>query len=118
MENFLGDILSDVGAATVGGLGMCPSGNIGDTSAYFEPIHGSAPAIAGKNLANPTSQILSAALLLHHIGEAELGAQIQAAVSQAFEMQQIEILKTGSPRSGTTSVTEAVIAAIRTAAGT
>ncbi|HEV7625440.1 MAG TPA: isocitrate/isopropylmalate family dehydrogenase, partial [Streptomyces sp.] len=55
MENFLGDILSDVGAATVGGLGMCPSGNIGDSGAYFEPVHGSAPSIAGRDLANPVS---------------------------------------------------------------
>ena len=62
MENFLGDILSDLGAGTVGGLGMCPSGNVGLDAAYFEPIHGTAPAIAGKGLANPVSQILSAEL--------------------------------------------------------
>lgn len=108
MENFLGDILSDVGAATVGGLGMCPSGNIGDASAYFEPIHGSAPAIAHKNLANPISQILSAAMLLNHIGETRLGARIEAAVALAFERRVIDILETGSPKGGTTAVTKAI----------
>jgi isocitrate/isopropylmalate dehydrogenase len=113
MENFLGDLLSDVGAATVGGLGMCPSGNIGESGAYFEPIHGSAPTIAGKNLANPISQILSAALLLRHIGESELGARIEAAVDLAFARKSIDILETGSPKDGTTSVTEAVIQALR-----
>ena len=51
MENFLGDILSDLGGATVGGIGLCPSGNIGDRHAYFEPIHGSAPDLAGKDQA-------------------------------------------------------------------
>jgi isocitrate/isopropylmalate dehydrogenase len=112
MENFLGDILSDVGAATVGGLGMCASGNIGDASAYFEPIHGSAPTIAGRNLANPVSQILSAAMMLRHIGEAELGARIEAAVELAFERRAIEILDSGSPLGGTTAVTEAVLAAL------
>lgn len=112
MENFLGDILSDVGAATVGGLGMCPSGNIGESGAYFEPIHGSAPTIANKNLANPISQILSAAMLLHYIGETRLGAKIEAAVSLAFEQQAIDILETGSPKGGTTAVTEAISQAI------
>jgi isocitrate/isopropylmalate dehydrogenase len=63
-ENMLGDILSDLAGGTVGGLGMCPSANIGDNTAYFEPIHGSAPDIMGKNLANPISQIRSAAMML------------------------------------------------------
>lgn len=109
MENFLGDILSDVGAATVGGLGMCPSANIGRDSAYFEPIHGSAPLLAGKNLANPTSQILSAAMMMHHVGEPEIGTRIEAAVHRAFERGLIRLAASGSPERGTTSVTEAVI---------
>ena len=61
MENFLGDILSDLGGGTIGGLGMCPSGNIGDGAAYFEPIHGSAPSLAGTDRANPLSMVLTAA---------------------------------------------------------
>lgn len=73
-ENFIGDILSDVGAATVGGLGMCPAANIGDAAAYFEPAHGSAPALAGTDSANPTAQILAAAMLLEFLGE-HAGAQ-------------------------------------------
>jgi isocitrate/isopropylmalate dehydrogenase len=68
MENFLGDVLSDLGGGTVGGISLCPSGNIGDDCAYFEPIHGSAPAIAGRGLANPTGQILAAAMMLEHAG--------------------------------------------------
>ena len=83
-ENFIGDILSDVGAATVGGLGLCPAANIGDTAAYFEPAHGSAPALAGTDSANPTAQILAAAMLLDFIGE-HAGAQaIRTAVDAAF----------------------------------
>ncbi|ALE92378.1 3-isopropylmalate dehydrogenase [Arthrobacter alpinus] len=73
-ENFIGDILSDVGAATAGGLGMCPAANIGASAAYFEPAHGSAPALARTDSANPTAQILAAAMLLEFIGE-HAGAQ-------------------------------------------
>ena len=69
MENFLGDLLSDLGGATIGGIGLCPSGNYGDEFAYFEPIHGSAPSIAGKGVANPLSQVLSAVLMLDKLGE-------------------------------------------------
>ena len=68
-ENMFGDILSDLSGATVGGLGMCPSANIGERPAYFEPIHGTAPDIAGKGIANPIGQIWSGALLLEHLGE-------------------------------------------------
>ena len=71
--NLLGDILSDLAAGLVGGLGLAPSGNIGDTTAVFEPVHGSAPDIAGKGIANPTAAILSAAMMLDlsliHISE-------------------------------------------------
>ena len=73
-ENFIGDILSDVGAATVGGLGMCPAANIGTATAYFEPAHGSAPVLAGTGSANPTAQILATAMLLEFLGE-HAGAQ-------------------------------------------
>ncbi|WP_404287388.1 isocitrate/isopropylmalate dehydrogenase family protein [Glutamicibacter arilaitensis] len=109
MENFLGDILSDLGAGTVGGLGMCPSGNIGEDTAYFEPIHGSAPLIAGRNLANPVSQILSGAMLLNHCGHAETADLIDSAVESAFAGGHISILPTGSPAGGTEAVTETVL---------
>ncbi|RNE59279.1 isocitrate/isopropylmalate dehydrogenase family protein [Cryobacterium tepidiphilum] len=112
MENFLGDILSDLGAGTVGGLGMCPSGNIGAEAAYFEPIHGSAPMIAGKNLANPVSQILSGALLLRHCGQEATAARIEAAVESAFATGRVSILPSGGPEGGTESVTQAVIGAL------
>ncbi|MEU6644377.1 isocitrate/isopropylmalate family dehydrogenase [Saccharomonospora sp. NPDC046836] len=109
MENFLGDILSDVGAATIGGLGMCPAGNIGDSAAYFEPIHGSAPTIAGRDLANPTSQILAAAMLAEHLGEATLAGRVRAAVRAAYASGHIRVLPNGSPASGTKAATQAVI---------
>lgn len=109
MENFLGDILSDLGAGTVGGLGMCPSGNIGNDAAYFEPIHGSAPLIAGMNLANPVSQILSGAMLMRHCGHNEAAGLIETAVAAAFADGSISILPTGSPAEGTKAATRAVI---------
>lgn len=109
MENFLGDILSDVGAATAGGLGMCGSGNIGTEAAYFEPIHGTAPAIAGQERANPISQILSAAMLLDHVGRPESGQRIRSAVASAFEQGAVVLDEHGSPLSGTASVTQAVL---------
>ncbi len=69
LENLLGDILSDLGAATVGGLGVAPSGDIGDRWALFQPSHGTAPDIAGKGLANPLAMILSAAMMLRWLGD-------------------------------------------------
>ena len=82
--NMLGDILSDLGGAIMGSLGFGSSGNInpeGDFPSMFEPIHGSAPDIAGRGIANPIGQILSGALLLQHIGEKEAGDAITAAVN-------------------------------------
>ncbi len=69
MENLYGDIISDLCAAFVGGLGFVPSANLGDHCAIFEAVHGSAPDIAGKNLANPTALLRSALLMLRHLGE-------------------------------------------------
>lgn len=109
MENFLGDILSDVGAATVGGLGMCGSGNIGAEAAYFEPIHGSAPTIAGQGRANPVSQILSVAMLLDHLGRPESGKRVNGAVMRTFEQRAVVLDEHGSPHNGTASVTREII---------
>lgn len=113
MENFLGDLLSDVGAATVGGLGMCPAGNIGDAGAYFEPVHGSAPAIAGQDRANPVSQILAGAMLAAHVGLPEVATAITSAVDGVFADGAVVLDASGSPRGGTRSVTAAVCAALR-----
>ena len=79
-SNLFGDILSDESAGLVGGLGLAPSGNIGDEHGLFEPVHGSAPDIAGKGIANPCSMILSTAMMLDYIGEKETALKINKAV--------------------------------------
>lgn len=76
MGNLFGDIVSDLAAGLVGGLGVVPGANIGDEYAVFEAVHGSAPDIAGKNLANPTALIFSALLMLRHLGETEAANRI------------------------------------------
>ncbi len=78
--NLFGDILSDEGAGLVGGLGLIPSANIGEERALFEPVHGSAPDIAGKGLANPTAMILSAIMMLEYLGEKEKANILEKAV--------------------------------------
>jgi homoisocitrate dehydrogenase len=104
--NLLGDILSDLTAGLVGGLGLAPSGNIGDRYAVFEPVHGSAPDIAGKGIANPTATILSAAMMLEHLGEIEAARRIEAAVDR--------VLAEGphTPDLGGTATTEAFTEAV------
>jgi isocitrate/isopropylmalate dehydrogenase len=80
LPNLLGDILSDEAAATVGGLGVVPSGCYGDEFAYFEPVHGTAPDIAGRHVINPTATLLSAAMLLDHIGLTEEARRLERAI--------------------------------------
>ncbi len=80
LPNLYGDILSDLAAGLIGGLGIAPGANIGTDCAVFEPTHGSAPKYAGKDMANPTAEILSATLMLKHLGEAEAADRILAAV--------------------------------------
>src|SRR6202140_2882273 len=84
MENLYGDILSDLCAAFVGGLGFVPSANLGDHCAIFEAVHGSAPDIAGKNLANPTALLRSSLLMLRHLGEFEASTQIRNALEKVY----------------------------------
>src|SRR5207248_11713007 len=79
MENLYGDLLSDLCAGLVGGLGCVPGSNIGDEAAVFEAVHGSAPDIAGKGIANPLALIMTGVMMLNHLGEAEIGAKIRAA---------------------------------------
>lgn len=95
-ENMFGDILSDLSGATVGGLGMCPSANIGDRVAYFEPIHGTAPDIAGKGIANPVGQVRSAAMMLDYLGETRAADILETAVWQAFENKRFALTTSGS----------------------
>lgn len=80
-ENMFGDILSDLGAGVMGGLGLAPSANIGAAAAYFEPVHGSAPGHVGRGTANPSAMFLSVALLLEHLGHAAQARALQQAVT-------------------------------------
>ena len=82
--NLYGDIASDLCAGLVGGLGLAPGANIGKEYAVFEAVHGSAPDIAGKNLANPTAQILSAAMMLDHLGEQKIATKVREAVLMVY----------------------------------
>ncbi|MFL5760489.1 MAG: isocitrate/isopropylmalate dehydrogenase family protein [Thermomicrobiales bacterium] len=84
MPNLYGDIVSDLVAGMVGGLGVAPGGNIGADAAVFEPIHGSAPSHAGKNEANPTAMILSGALMLRHLGEQGSAERVERAVADVI----------------------------------
>ena len=94
-ENMFGDILSDLSGATVGGLGMCPSANIGERLAYFEPIHGTAPDIAGKGIANPVGQVRAAAMMLDYLGETEAAEILETAVWQALESKRFGLTTAG-----------------------
>ncbi|MBI3245303.1 MAG: isocitrate/isopropylmalate dehydrogenase family protein [Deltaproteobacteria bacterium] len=111
-ENFLGDILSDLGAATAGGLGFCGAANIGERHAMFETTHGSAPALAGQNKANPISAILTAAMMLEWLGEVRAGERVSAAVESVCKDKKVWIDTDGRPVEGTRAVAEAVCQAI------
>ena len=80
MENMFGDILSDQMAGLVGGLGMAPGGNIGRDAAIFEPVHGSAPDLAGKGIANPTAMLLAGCMLLEHLDEHDTAGRVRSAI--------------------------------------
>lgn len=82
--NLYGDIASDLCAGLVGGLGIAPGANIGSEYAIFEAVHGSAPDIAGKDMCNPTAEVLSAAMMLDHLGELEIAERIRAAVRKVY----------------------------------
>ncbi|NOT57210.1 MAG: isocitrate/isopropylmalate dehydrogenase family protein [Deltaproteobacteria bacterium] len=108
-ENFLGDIFSDLGAATAGGLGFCGAANIGARHAMFETTHGSAPSLAGKNKANPIAQILAGAMMLNHLGEVEASASIVTAVETICREKRVWIDADGCPVEGTQWVTDAMV---------
>ena len=105
-DNLFGDILTDLAAAIGGGIGLGASGNINPTGAYpsmFEPVHGSAPDIAGKNLAAPTAAILSASMLLEHLGQYVAAARIENAVAQ-------DLATRGDAKRSTTEVAQSILA--------
>jgi 3-isopropylmalate dehydrogenase len=83
--NLAGDVLSDLAAGLVGGLGLLPSANVGEDNALFEPVHGSAPDIAGEGIANPAATVLSAAMLLEHLGYGDAAVRVRAAVEAVLE---------------------------------
>jgi isocitrate dehydrogenase (NAD+) len=85
LENLYGDIISDLAAGLVGGLGLVPGANLGEHCALFEAVHGSAPDIAGKNLANPTAMILSAVLMLRHLEQPAVADRVEKAVHSVFQ---------------------------------
>ena len=111
MENLYGDILSDLCAAFVGGLGLVPGANIGTDCALFEAVHGSAPDIAGKNMANPTAVIRSSLLMLDYLGETKAAARVQAALEKVYGEKKTLTRDVGGT-AGTSEFTDAVIAAM------
>jgi isocitrate dehydrogenase (NAD+) len=111
MENLYGDILSDLCAGLVGGLGLVPSANLGDQCAIFEAVHGSAPDIAGKNLANPTALLRSSLLMLRHIGEPAAALKIRNALEKVYRVRD-KLTKDVGGKAGTSEFTDSVIAAM------
>ena len=111
MENLYGDIISDLCAGLVGGLGLVPSANLGDECAIFEAVHGSAPDIAGKNLANPTALLRSALLMLRHIGQADAALKIRNALEKLYRDRD-KLTKDVGGKAGTSEFADSVIAAM------
>ena len=108
-ENMFGDILSDLMAGLVGGLGMAPGANIGKNAAIFEPVHGSAPDIAGQGVANPTAMILAGCLMLEHLDQPDVAARVRTAI----EAQILEAEITTRDLGGTASTQEFADAVVR-----
>jgi len=111
MPNLYGDIVSDLAAGLVGGLGIVPGANLGERCAVFEAVHGSAPDIAGKGIANPTALMQSAALMLNHLGEADAARRLQAAIERVYAEGKKLTADVGGGAS-TAAFTDAVIAKI------
>jgi 3-isopropylmalate dehydrogenase len=104
-DNLFGDIITDIAAAICGGIGLAASGNINPTGAYpsmFEPVHGSAPDIAGKNLADPTATVLSVAMMLNHLGQSKAAADVENAVAK-------DLLTRGDKKRSTTEIGDTLV---------
>ncbi len=108
LPNLYGDIVSDLAAGLVGGLGVVPGANMGEHHAVFEAVHGSAPDIAGKGIANPTAMMLSAVLMLIHLGELDAANRLQAAVEKVYAGRE-EVTPDVGGRASTNGFTDAVI---------
>ena len=111
LPNLYGDIVSDLCAGLVGGLGVVPGANLGIENAVFEAVHGSAPDIANKNLANPTALLLSGLMMLEHIGERETAGRIRAALEKVLTEGTIRTRDLGGVAS-TTEFTDAICRAV------
>jgi isocitrate dehydrogenase (NAD+) len=111
LENLYGDIVSDLCAGFIGGLGMAPGANVGEDTALFEAVHGSAPDIAGKNLANPIAVILSGAMMLDHLGEQAAAERVRQAV-HAVLREGKKLTRDLGGTAGTTEIAEAIAARV------
>jgi isocitrate dehydrogenase (NAD+) len=107
--NLFGDILSDLVAGLVGGLGMAPGANIGADAAIFEAVHGSAPDIAGQGKANPTALLLAAAMMLDHVQRPDLALRLRQAIDAALNIDQVRTGDLGG-RASTQEFTRALVA--------
>ncbi len=112
MPNLYGDILSDLASGLIGGLGFLPSANLGKDVAMFEAVHGSAPDIAGQNLANPTALLLSACMMLDYMNESDAATKIRQAIYSVLEEGKVRTRDCGGT-STTTEFTDAIISAIQ-----
>jgi isocitrate dehydrogenase (NAD+) len=110
--NLFGDILSDEIAGLVGGLGMAPAANIGTDAAIFEAVHGSAPDIAGKGIANPLALMLSAAMMLDHVGLGDKATRMRAAIDKVLREDNVRTRDLGG-KAGTKEFTEAIVKRVR-----
>lgn len=107
-DNLFGDIITDIAAAICGGIGLAASGNINPTGAFpsmFEPVHGSAPDIAGKNLADPTATVLSISMMLNHLGEVNAANDVESAVAR-------DLVSRGDKKRSTTEIGQALVAGV------
>ena len=110
MENMFGDILSDLMSGLVGGLGMTPGANVGKDAAMFEPVHGSAPDIAGQDIANPTAQMLAACMMLDHVGQGQVASRIREALHGCIrECDQSTLTRDLGGSASTGTFTESII---------
>jgi isocitrate dehydrogenase (NAD+) len=114
LPNLYGDIISDLCAGLVGGLGLAPGANLGWEYAVFEPVHGSAPDIAGKGLANPTAIVLSGAMMLRHLAEPAAARAVEVAVERVLE-EGAHVTRDLGGNASTGEMADALAAAVRTA---
>ena len=112
LPNLYGDVMSDLAAGLVGGLGVVPSANIGDECAMFEAVHGTAPDIAGKGLANPTALLMSSIMMLDHLGERTAARRIEAALEKVYREGKNTTRDVGGP-AGTDQFADALVSALR-----